>query len=126
MSGPEAPVQPDLFGEHDAQQERERRSRQPATCPRCGTTEPNGHLLSMNHGIDEPGEDTISGWQRGEHLVYGDYCTAQFLVSNHIWGAVVRGDDDDLARSVHRGRELGLDTDAIIAQARQDGSETHG
>lgn len=121
MSGSQAPVQPDLFGEHDAEEERDRLSRQPATCPRCGETEPNGHLLNLNHGIDEPGEDTISGWPRGEHLVYGNYCTAQFLVSNHIWGAVVRGDDDDLARSVNRGRELGLDTDAIIAQARQDG-----
>jgi hypothetical protein len=119
MSGPLAPVQPDLFGEYEAQQERERLSRQPATCPRCGETEPNGYLLNLNHGA-EPGEDTIHGAPRGEHLVYGDYCTAQFLVSNHIWGAVVRGDDDDLARSITRGRELGLDTDAIIAQARQD------
>jgi hypothetical protein len=125
MSGSQTPVQPDLFGEHDAQQERDRLSRQPATCPRCDTTEPNGFLLEMNHGIDEPGKDTICGWPRGEHLVYGDRCVAQDLTRNHIWGAVVRGDDDDLARSVARGRELGLDTDAIITQARQDGGEHH-
>lgn len=115
----QAPVQPDLFGEYDAQQERERRSRQPATCPRCGTTEPNALLLSMNHGM-EPGEDTICGWPRGEHPIYGDCCTAQHRTSNHIHYAVTHGGDDDLARAVARGRELGLDTDAIIAQARLD------
>jgi hypothetical protein len=92
----------------------------PATCPRCGETEPNAFLLMQNHGA-EPGEDTIHGAARGEHLTYGDRCTAQDLTRNHIWGAVTRGDDEDLARSVDRGRELGLDTDAIIAQARQDG-----
>lgn len=121
MNADTKPVQPDLFGEYDAQQERDRLSQQPATCPRCGESEPNGHLLLQNHGA-EPGEDTIYGAARGEHLVYGDYCTAQYLVSNHIFGAVRRGDHDDLARSVARGRELGLDTDAIIAQARQDGA----
>ncbi|MEU5156784.1 hypothetical protein [Glycomyces sp. NPDC021274] len=115
-------VQPDLFGEYDAQQERERLESQPATCPRCGTTEPNGYLLYLNHGA-EPGEDTIHGAARGEHLVYGDRCTAQDLTRNHIWGAVVRGDDDDLARSVARGRQLGLDTDAIIAQARDEAAD---
>jgi hypothetical protein len=112
-------VQPDLFGEYDAQQERDRISRQPATCPRCGTTEPNGLLLTMNHGM-EPGEDTICGWARGEHLTYGDRCIAQDLTANHIHYDVVHGLDDSLARSVARGRELGLDTDAIIAQARTD------
>lgn len=124
MSGSQAPVQPDLFGEHDAQQERDRLSRQPATCPRCGTTEPNGLLLSINHGI-EPGEDTICGWPRGEHPIFGDHCTSQHLASNHIHYAVTHGTDDDLARAVDRGRTLGLDTDAIITQARQDGGESH-
>lgn len=119
MSTPQAPVQPDLFGEYDAQQERERRSRQPATCPRCGETEPNEYLLELNHGID-PGADTVYGAARGEHAIFGDYCTAQFLVSNHIHGAVVRGADEELARDVARGRALGLDTDAIIAHARQE------
>ncbi|GAB3656585.1 hypothetical protein [Glycomyces tarimensis] len=115
------PVQPDLFGEYDAQQEHDRLSAQPATCPRCGTTEPNGHLLEMNHGA-VPGEDTIHGAARGEHLIFGDYCTAQYLVSNHIHFDVVHGNDTELARDVARGRQLGLDTDAIIAQARQDGA----
>lgn len=116
---PQAPVQPDLFGEYDAQQKRQQLSRQPATCPRCGETEPNEYLLEINHGA-VPGEDTIHGAARGEHLIYGDYCTAQFLVSNHIHGAVVRGADEELARDVQRGRALGLDTDAIIAQARAE------
>jgi hypothetical protein len=98
-------VQPDLFGE--------------ATCPRCCTTEPNGHLLDLNHGA-EPGKDTIHGAERGEHSIYGDYCTAQYLVANHIHADIVHGWDDDLARSVDEGRALGLDTDAIIAQARAE------
>lgn len=112
-------IQPDLFGEYDSQRERARLSDQPATCPRCGTTEPNRHLLSMNHGA-EPGEDTIHGSAPGEHLVYGNYCTAQFLVVNHIRFDVVHGREDNLARSVDRGRTLGLDTDAIITQARDE------
>lgn len=119
MSATQAPVQPDLFGEYDAQQERERLAHQPATCPRCGTTEPNEYLLSTNHGM-EVGEDSISGWPRGEHPNYGNRCIAQDLVANHIHFDVVRGADDSLARSVARGRELGLDTDAIIAQARDE------
>lgn len=116
-----APVQPDLFGEYDAQQERARLAEQPATCPRCGTTEPNGLLLETNHGI-EPGEDTICGWPRGEHPTLGDQCLLQHIKSNHIHYNALRGNDDELARDVARGRELGLDTDAIIAQARQDGA----
>lgn len=112
-------VQPDLFGEYDAQQERDRIADLPATCPRCGTTEPNGLLLSINHGI-EPGEDTICGWRRGEHPIFGNRCTAQNLVRNHIWYAVVHGLPDSLARAVDRGRTLGLDTDAIIAQAQDE------
>ncbi|GAB3224216.1 hypothetical protein GCM10027447_12610 [Glycomyces halotolerans] len=118
----EAPVQPDLFGEYDAQQERDRLADQPATCPRCGTTEPNGHLLELNHGM-EPGEDTVHGAARGEHSIFGDYCTAQYLTSNHIHYDAIHGTDDDLARAVARGRALGLDTDAIVAQARQDRGE---
>lgn len=113
-------VQPDLFGEYNAQQERDRLAQQPATCPRCGTTEPNGHLLYQNHGA-KPGEDTIHGAARGEHLTYRDYCTAQFLAANNIHFDVVHNLDDNLARSVARGRTLGLDTDAIITQARRDG-----
>lgn len=112
-------VQPDLFGEYDAQQERERLSSQPVTCPRCGTTEPNGLLLDMNHGM-EPGKDSICGWPRGKHPIYGDRCISQDLVSNHISYAVTHGRGDDLARAVDRGRALGLDTDAIVAQAREE------
>jgi hypothetical protein len=115
-------TQPDLFGEYDAELERERLSQLPAACPRCGTTEPNGHLLYLNHGA-EPGEDTIYGAARGEHLIYGDYCEAQYLTSNHIHYDVVHGHDDELARDVARGRELGLDIDAIIAQARQEAGD---
>lgn len=111
-------VQPDLFGDYDAQQERERLSNQPATCPRCGTTEPNGLLLDMNHGM-EPGEDSICGWPRGKHPIFGDKCLTQHIASNHIWYAVTHS-SDDLVRAVGRGRELGLDTDAIIAQARDE------
>lgn len=112
-------VQPDLFGEYNAQQERARLAEQPATCPRCGTTEPNRLLLENNHGIDGPGADTISGWPRGKHPNYGDRCVAQDLATSHIHYDIKQGNDDALARSVARGRELGLDTDAIIAQARQ-------
>lgn len=124
MSTPPAPVQPDLFGEYDAQQERERLESQAATCPRCGETEPNDYLLEINHGID-PGADTVSGWPRGEHPNYGDRCVAQDLVTNHIHYDVKHGNDDELSRSVARGRQLGLDTDAITAQARQDGGDRH-
>lgn len=115
----QVPVQPDLFGEYDAQRERDRLSLLPATCPRCGTTESNGHLLYLNHGA-EPGEDTIHGAARGEHAIFGDYCEAQYLTSNQIHGDVLHGRDDELARDVERGRALSLDTDAIIAEARQE------
>lgn len=112
------PTQPDLFGEADAAEERARRWRQPATCPRCGQEEPNGFLLRQNHGI-EPGTDTICGFKRGEHPNYGELCTAQYLVTNHIVSDVRRGDDEALIRDAARGRQLGLDVDGIvIAEAR--------
>jgi hypothetical protein len=112
-------IQPDLYGEYEAEQERDRLAEQPAVCPRCGTTEPNGHLLDLNHGA-EPGKDTVHGAARGEHLIYGDYCEAQFLVANHIHYEVMHGLDKDLVRSVDEGHALGLDIDAIIAQARAE------
>lgn len=117
-------VQPDLFGEWDARQARDRIAAQPATCPCCGTTEPNVHLLYQNHGVEDDG--IVHGYPQGEHPIYRDRCVAQDLVSNHITFAVRRSDDDNLARSVARGRELGLDTDAIIAQARDEMARRDG
>ncbi|MFG3340557.1 hypothetical protein [Glycomyces sp. NPDC048151] len=110
-------VQPDLFGEWEARQERDRAAALPATCPCCGTEEPNSYLLLINHGIEEDG--TVYGAPRGEHPIFEDRCAAQDLTRNHIWYAVTHG-LDELARDVARGRELGLDTDAIIAEARTE------
>lgn len=119
--------QPDLFGELDAEADNaaarvqardaaERLWSQPATCPCCGTTEPNGYLLRNNHGA-EPGKDGIFGFPAGEHPNYGPYCLAQSLVAGHIW-IDAQGNRPTLADSMTRGRELNLDVEAIAAQGR--------
>lgn len=92
------------------------RRRQPHTCPACGTTEPNEFLLRNNHGIDR--DETICGWKIGEHPIYGGKCVAQGLVSNHLRYAVATGNHELLEERSRRGRELGLDVDAIVAEAR--------
>lgn len=112
-------VQPDLFGEHDAREERARLWQQPHTCPACGQHEPNGFLLRNNHGID-PGEEAVGGYPAGQHPIYRGQCVAQSLVTNHITYSVKTGNDEQLERDVARGRELGLDVDAIIAAASED------
>lgn len=111
-------VQPDLFGALDDAVERMARLREPATCPCCGTTERNGFLLKLNHGIEEDG--TVCGFPIGEHPSYGDRCVAQSLVTNHIRYAARNAAEgrqgwlEQLDRDVARGRELNLDVDQIV------------
>lgn len=92
------------------------RDRQPHTCPCCGKTEPNRFLLGNNHGIDRDG--MLCGYPVGEHPIYGAMCVAQGLVRNHILCAVTRDDGELLEERSRRGRELGLDVDAIVAEGR--------
>lgn len=111
--------QPDLFGEYDAR-EAERAAwdawmASGHTCPCCGETEPNGWLLTNNHGIKPDG--TLHGFPIGQHPNYGSRCGAQYTVSNHIYYDVTQWRDGALERSAARGRELHLDVDAIIAEA---------
>ena len=116
------PVQPDLFGEYDKAQEEAERMLQPATCPACGQVEPTAYLLRNNHGAD-PFEPGICGFPAGEHPIYGDRCVAQDLVMSHIFYAARNNQDAMLARDMERGRELGLDVDAIAAAARQESTQ---
>jgi len=116
-------IQPDLFGDYDAAQERAALWQRPATCPSCETTEPSGYLLSNNHGYD-PETMQISGWPRFQHPNYGAMCTAQFLTRNHIIYAARHASADsgrdELDREMARGRALGLDVDAILAAVVAD------
>lgn len=116
-----AEVQLDLFGEVEAQEAQRKAAddlhSQPATCPCCGTTERNGWLLRNNHGVD-PETGGIGGYPVREHPIYGAQCVAQSLVSSHITYYVREGKEDALEREVIRGRELGLDVEAIIEHAR--------
>lgn len=123
-------VQPDLFGDLDREEgqarqaqeqaaERTRLFQQPATCPSCGTDEPSGYLLRNNHGV-EPGAEGVCGFPRGQHPIYGGMCTAQYLVTNHITYYARRDEPEALAERQERGRELGLDVEAIARQARAD------
>lgn len=118
-------TQPDLFGDLDraeaekahAIKEAERRERiwkSPQTCPSCGNTEPNGFLLRNNHGYHPEQLDRAAfGFPKGQHPTYGDRCTAQVFVTNHITSDARRDNPDQLARSMARGRELNLDVEAI-------------
>lgn len=113
----------DMFIDYDKEaEEAERRRREheefmkPKTCPACGTEVRNGHALHNGHGIDWP-ELTIGGWPIAEHPNYQGMCEAQWLVRNHIRYGVTT-DPKSLDERVARGKELGLDTDQIIADAR--------
>lgn len=108
--------QPDLLGETEAREARATRERMPAICPCCGTCEPNAWLLRLNHGI-ELGDQAVSGYPAGQHPIYGGQCIAQNLVANHIYYAVKVGSVERLERDARRGRELGLDVEAIIRRA---------
>jgi hypothetical protein len=110
-------VQSDLFGELDRAEERSALWAKPATCPSCGATEPNAWLLQTNHGY-RPDEAGISGFPLGEHPIYSDMCTAQFLVRNHIVYHVHHPEAKGLAERMERGRALGLDVDTIVAAAQ--------
>lgn len=123
-------VQPDLFGDLDREEEqaqhaqaqaaeRTRLFQQPATCPSCGTHEPSGYLLRNNHGV-EPGTEGVCGFPPGRHPIFGAMCTAQHLVTNHITYCARREDPEALAERQQRGRELGLDVEAITRRARAD------
>ena len=111
-------IQPDLFGDYDRAQEQAQRWRQPATCPACGTQEPS-YLLRQNHGAD-PDQPGICGFPPGEHPNYAAMCIAQYLVRNHIIHATRTGNAEQLTRDKTRGRQLGLDVDAIEATAREE------
>lgn len=124
-------LQPDLFGELEAEEaaaaNRERNRNQPYTCPACGTTEPNSFLLRNNHGyrVDEDTGTIHSpgGYLLGQHGIYGRKCLAQHLVRNHITFFTQNpNNENQLERAKTRGRELGLDVDAIEALARQEAS----
>lgn len=95
-------VQPDLFGEFDAQQARIEADRQPQTCTHCGTVEPNAFLLRNNHGPED---------------IWDGRCMAQRLTYNHIWYAA-RNDPERLDGYLARGRHLGLDVESIVNEAR--------
>lgn len=88
-------------------------------CPCCSSFEPNDLLLSSNHGIDPDG--TLCGYPVGTHPVFGSECVAQNLVRNHIVYDLRTGRDP--ARDIARGRELGLDIDAIVHECRGVGGE---
>jgi hypothetical protein len=103
-------IQPDLFGDYDRAQEQAQRWRQPATC---------GYLLRQNHGAD-PDQPGICGFPPGEHPNYAAMCVAQYLVRNHIIHATRTGNAEQLTRDKTRGRQLGLDVDAIEATAREE------
>jgi hypothetical protein len=113
----------DLFGEDEAKKAERARRREwnnsPHTCPSCGRTERNGHLLSNHHGY-QFGQEGIGGWPLFQHPNYGAHCVAQSLVRNHIRFAVHTGRQALLADRSARGRELGLDVEAIIAEARAE------
>ena len=94
-------VQPDLFGEYDAERARIEAEHLPQACPHCGTVEPNAFLLQNNH-FPNPR--------------YGvQMCIAQTLTVSHIAYAARNG-LEQLPGYLERGRELGLDVDAILAQ----------
>lgn len=121
MSGPAVDLfdfLPETIAKRDAAAEREARWNAPATCPACGTTEPRGWLLRNNHGLD-PDDPRIGGFPAGEHPIYGAMCTAQYLVKNHITYYARRDEPTALAERMERGRGLGLDVDAIVAEARR-------
>lgn len=112
-------IQPDLFGEHDARQARVELRRQPVTCPSCGRGERNAILFENSHGyrvLDDGSLGGIGGFPIKDHPIYGALCLAQVLVRNHIHYDVRTG-DPRLVRDMARGRELGLDVDAIVAEA---------
>ncbi len=115
-------IQPDLFGDYDRAQAEAARWRQPATCPACGTEEPDGYALWRNHGA-EPGQPGICGSPAGEHPIYGAECVAQDLVRSHITYAARTEQADLLAERMERGRTLGLDVEAIATAAREDYSK---
>lgn len=89
----------------------------PATCPSCGREEPSGFLLSLNHGYN-PVTLRIAHFPQFEHPIYGRHCTAQVLTINHITYAVLHDSPEDLQRYVDRGRQVGLDVEEIVAEAR--------
>lgn len=109
-------IQPDLFGDYDHAQE-EARWRQPATCPACAPRNEAATCCARTTGA-EPGQPGICGFQPGERPSYAAMCTAQYLVTNHIAYATRKDNTEQLARDKARGRELGLDVDAIEAAAR--------
>jgi hypothetical protein len=118
--------QPSLFEDIDRERRENNPYHRPATCPACGTREPNGYLLSNNHGIEPDGHGGVGNFPVGEHPIYGAMCTAQYLVSNHITYAAKHGEAERLARRQQRGRELGLDVEAITARALKEATYRAG
>lgn len=92
-----------------------------AKCPFCGLTSPNEFLLTINHG-----PESVRAQRDGT-------CMAQWLTSNHIRVMAAKVADrkrkrtaaeeqslrDQLAERVARGRELGLDVDALLVVDRE-------
>jgi hypothetical protein len=108
--------QPDLFGEWDAQQEREAEQQrlreqemQPQSCPYCGREEPSGWLLNVNHNV---------GWETGKANAGWDKCLAQMLRSNHLIAAVRQG--RDRTPYIERVIEVKVDPEPVIKQAEAE------
>ena len=110
-------IQPDLFGDYDRSEQLAALRNQPVECPSCGIVAPNAIRLENSHGyrVTPEGIEGIGGFPIGEHPIYGEMCVAQALKRNHIIYGVRNG--EDVTRDVASGRELGLDVDAIIAEA---------
>lgn len=113
---------PEVIEQRQAAADRKAVWSQPVTCPSCGTVEPTGYQLQSNHGYSPENLDLIYGFPAGQHPAFGRLCTAQYLVSNHIRYGVRHPEEDRAwfdARCA-RGRELGLDVDAIITATREE------
>lgn len=90
----------------------ERWETSPQSCPICGHQESSGWLVRINHGV---GAD---GWPDGVHPIYGSQCLAQNLVTGHL-RRTAGTDDPQISEYMARGRALGLDVDAIMAEAQR-------
>lgn len=112
---------PEVIEARQAAADRKAMWSQPVACPSCGTVEPSGYQLQSNHGYSPEDLGLIYGFPAGQHPAYGRLCIAQYLVRNHIRYGVRHPEEDRAwfdARCA-RGRELGLDVDAIVAEAME-------
>ena len=97
------PVQPDLFGDFDAAEERaairQAWTSSPQVCPLCGNTEPTGFLLNNNHMLNW-------GPFLEDQTLHTTECTAMYLTRNHVAFAAKAGAADQLARDLPRALHI--------------------